>query len=49
MKFYIIATSPDFRTYNPCLKKGIHSKHKVDPEVLKSVIRDLRTSLYRFQ
>ena len=48
MKFYILATSPDPRTYNPCLKKGIHSKHKIDVEVLKSVIRDLRLSLSRF-
>lgn len=49
MKFYVLATSPDPRTYNPCLKKGIHSRHKIDVEVLKSVIRDLEHSLRRFR
>ena len=48
MKYYILATSPDPRTYNPCLKKGIHSKHKIEPDFLKSIIRDLEFSLKRF-
>ena len=48
MKYYILATSPDPRTYNPCLKKGIHSKHRTDPEILKSIIQDLKSSLQRF-
>ena len=48
MKFYILDTSLDPRTYNPCLKRGLHSRHKIDPELLVSVIRNLRLSLSRF-
>lgn len=48
MRYYIIDTSMDPRTYNPSLKKGIHSRHKIESDFLKSIIRDLEFSLKRF-
>lgn len=48
MKYYILDTSYDPRTYNPCLKRGIHSKREIEPDFLKSIIQDLKSSLRRF-